>query len=203
MKQIKWISRLCFVTLGGLLLMSCGDSGGGHNRSDSADSAQNLNLTKFDTSQSQMNTANMLMSLYSGSLFDAKASRQMARESADNQIKKTALHLAVAHEQLNEQMTQLAAAQQISLPAALTREQQARLNALRQTETAKSAENYIRQMVNDHKDALILLDQAKQSNNQHIATWADKTVSGIQALLDQATTTQSYLDSIPRGRALR
>lgn len=183
-----------------LFLASCGQPTAHHN-GDSVDSAQDLNSTKFDTSSSQMNTSELLLSLYSSGLYDATASRRVADKALDGQIRNAAAKLAGDQEKLNKEVVDLAARKQVSLPGGLSVSQQQKLNAMLSAGGSDIGGQYVRQMIYDHKDALVQLNQGIQSNDTDIVNWSTRATPKMQDLIDQATTMQTYLDSLPRGRS--
>lgn len=187
------------VMLSGITLVSCGNRGTNHS-SDSVDSAQNLNRTKFDTSSSSMNTAQLLVSLYSSGIYDLKASQEVQQKATDAHIRKAAAAIGQAQSKLNQEVSRLADEKQVSLPAAMSADQQQKLNSMLSGQAADIGAQYIRQMVYDHKDVLVILNQGIQSNDKDIVNWVTHTVPTVQSMLDRATSAQSYLDSLPRGR---
>jgi putative membrane protein len=205
MKRLK-LNDLPLVTFFILLLgVSCNagynnDSGDSNNTDDSVemngiDSAQNLNTTKF-SSQTKQQNAQYLMKVYRSGLYEISASKIMIQHSSNKEVKNLADFLVNAHQQLNQKIEDLAAKKNISLPGSLTAEQQQLLAILKKGQDEDFNENYLRQMVNDHKEAVTILNQAQQSNEPAIIKWADSTLPKIEDHLDRITTVQNHVDSL-------
>lgn len=183
-----------------LLCVSCGQTGTGHSE-DSADSAANLNRTKFNTSTPSLKTADFLVSLYAKGLFDQEASEAIQKKKTSRPVGTFATAMDKAQSTLNTQAVALAAKKQVSLPASLSAEQQQLLQGMLQTGGIDMERRYVRQLTNDQKEVLVLLQQGAQSNDTDVIHWSASAATRVQAMLDQGGKVQAYLDSLPLGRS--
>lgn len=206
MKKLK-LNDLTFAVAFLLLLgVSCNagytnKSGDNNNTDDSVemngiDSAQNLNATKFGRQSTKQQNAQYLMKVYRSGLYEIRASKITMQHSSNKEVKNLAGFLMNAHQQLNQKIEDLANRKNISLPGSLTTAQQQLLAILKKEQDDDFNENYLRQMINDHKEAFTILNQAQQSNEPAIIKWADSTLPKIEDHLDRITTVQNHIDSL-------
>jgi len=183
-----------------LLASSCGNAGTYH-ASESADSAGNLNRTKFDTSATSMNTANLLVSLYALGLYDQQASLAVGKHKAPAPVATLATDLGNAQTALNTGIAGLAEKKRVSLPQTLSSDQQQRLQGMIQAGGVKMGRSYVRQITNDQKQMLVTLQEAAKSNDTDVIHWAQDATSRIQEMAEKTGTVQRYLDSVPLARS--
>lgn len=164
----------------------------------SMDSAANLNATKFGRGSTKGQNAQYLMKVYASGVYNIRASQLMLQHSKNEAVKKLADSLITINTRLNKRTADLAAKKQISLPDGLAQEQQQLLTVLKKDAGRDKDfnENYLRQMVNDHKNVITVLNQAQQSNDPDIIRWSDSILPEIQDHLEEITTVQSDIDSL-------
>lgn len=186
---------------GGLSLLgvSCGGTGRGHSEG-SADSAGNLNRTKFNDSASALSTADYLVSLYARGLYEQQASEAIQKKKDHGPVGRFATAAGSAQSALNKQTAELAAKKNISLPGSLSQDQQQLLQAMLQAGGTDMQRRYLRQWTNDQKAVLVLLQRGAQSNDTDVINWSAQAATRVENLLDKAVSVQAYLDSLPLGR---
>ena len=162
---------------------------------NSYDSANNLNETKFSSSQAQQDNAQYLMKGYSSGLYEIKAADEARRRSSVKEVRKLAGLIRETYMGLNRRIESLAIKKQISLPSDLDPEQQDLMNVLRSERGTDFDEDYLRQITNDHKSSLILFDQARKDGDTDVIRWADQTLPAVQKCLDMINACQRKLDS--------
>jgi predicted outer membrane protein len=182
-----------------LLASSCGNSGPNH-ASDSVDSAGNLNRTKFDTSATSMNTADLLVSLYATGLYDQQASVAVGKHKAPRPVAALATQIGNAQASMNTGIAGLAEKKHVSLPQTLSEDQYKQLQGMIQPGGIEMGRSYVRQITNDQKQMLVTLQQAAQSNDTDVIHWAEDATARIQEMADKTGKVQRYLDSVPLGR---
>lgn len=198
MKPLRCIVATLLVA--GLFFCSCGNRGT-KGAEDSMDSAANLNRTKFNDSPAGMGTAELLVALYASGHYDAVVSGRISRQATDVHIKKFATVLGKQQDKLNSDIAEMASRKEVNLPEGLSTEQQQRLEAMMKDDAPDRGADYIRQLINNQKDALVILQQGARSTDTEIVGWAGRTISQVQSILDVATTARAYLDSLPAARS--
>lgn len=202
MKSLKLVfcGLLLFTGISYLSCNSSGNRNSGYSDSgnNSMDSANNLNETKFGRQTTKQQNAQYLMKIYASGLYEIRASKEALKRSDNIDVKDLAKDLIDGYTKLNDKIEKLADQKQISIPGSLTGEQNQQLDRLMQEKATPFDEDYLRQMVNDHKDAINLLNEARQSNDKRIISWANETLPEIQQHLEKVTTCQNAIDSLQK-----
>lgn len=193
-------SMLIFL-MGGMSIMcaSCGNTRT-DNSGSSVDSAGNLNRTKFNDSPSALTTADFLVSLYAKGLYEQQASEAIGKKKTQGPVGKFATAAAKTQSSLNKETVDLAAKKDVSLPASLSAEQTQLLQGMVEAGGTDMQRQYLRQLTNDQKAVLVLLQRGAQSNDTDVIHWSASAATRVQAMLDKAGIVQAYLDSLPLGR---
>lgn len=183
-------------------LLSCNSTGNKNDNTNnrdiggnSMDSAQNLNVTKFNDQPTIQKNGQYLMKMYASGLYEITASKEALKHSQNKEVNQLAQDLIKGYTQLNEKTKDLANQKQFSIPESITPEQKKNLKFLLNEKAKPFNEDYLRQMVNNHKESIDLLNEAQKSNNEDIIDWAKTTLPKVQKFLDQVTTVQSDLNA--------
>ncbi len=107
---------------------------------------------------------------------------RIAQERATNpKVKEMARKIVSDHEKMNSDLMALAAAQQVSLPDDLAKQDDKLMSRWQKKEMgADFDKEYVKQMVRDHEDAIELFGTAAKSEDPQIAALAGKALPKLQ-----------------------
>ena len=105
------------------------------------------------------------------------------------QVKQFAQMMVDDHTGANAELASLAAAKGVTLPV-----QDTKLTEKWSKKTDELDEDYMEEMVSDHKDAVKLFEDAAKSKDPQISAFAAKTLPKLQAHFTQAKTLKELVD---------
>jgi putative membrane protein len=201
MKFLSLMKVVFFLLLTGIVMSSC-QSTGDKAVNASMDSAQNLNETKFPASPSKQQHAQYLMTAFASGLYEIRSAKAALKQTTNPDVKRLAGVMIKTNTTINDTISNLAAQKQISLPGDLTQDQKTQLKTLLAQKGAAFDEAYLRLIVDDHKNTIVLLNQAETSSDANIINWAKRTLPAIQEHLDRITTCKKKVDSIQQRQGI-
>lgn len=105
------------------------------------------------------------------------------------QVKEFAQMMVTAHTSANAELMALASAKGVTLPVKETKFQEKWSK-----KTDELDEDYVEEMVSDHKDAVELFEDAAKSKDADIAAFAQKTLPKLQQHLTMAKDLEKLVD---------
>ena len=169
------------------------------NKSNSVDSAQNINDSTLPDSNSMSNDTSAMNSTMSSapvSQEDADWSAKIANanmteielskvaqdKATSDRLKNFASMMVTDHTKAGDQLKQLAATKNITLPANLDSKSQKKLDDLNKKAAGKDFDKaYTNDMLNDHKDAVDAFEKgSKDLKDADLKNFATQTLSTIQ-----------------------
>jgi len=162
------MSILCFV--------ACGDDA----NKDSKEVAKEENKEKFDSTNIEGDTK-FAVTLADGSMMEVEASKLALKNGSAANVKEFAQTMVTDHTGANEELKALATKKNISLPMALSEAKQKKFNDLAALKGADFDKAYINCMVDEHKDAVDLLQkESEKGNDNDLRTFASSKLPTIQ-----------------------
>lgn len=162
--------------------------------SESKDRAEEANAEKFDNKGEK--DADRVVDIYSANMYEIKASEDAGLKATTAEVKKVAAMMVEAHMKMKKDMVDLAAKKVITLPEALTDEQQRKMEKLGEKEGFNYDEEYVEQMKNAHDEAIKKLEKlADNAEDPEVKTWAANGIPEIRAHMDMLKSLDESLDS--------
>jgi len=120
---------------------------------------------------------------------EVAVSQSVVDRLTNPQVKQFAQMMVDDHTGANAELASLAAAKGVTLPV-----QDTKLADKWSKKTDELDEDYMEEMVSDHKDAVKLFEDAAKSKDAEIAAFASKTLPKLQAHFTQAKTLKELVD---------
>jgi putative membrane protein len=164
---MKKTTFICLALLIGLGLASC-------NNKDNADNkaAEDSNEAKFEDTNIEKD-AEFATTAAAGGIMEVELGKIAVKNGGDDRVRKFADDMIKDHSAANEELKNLAASKNISLPTTTTGEQQKDLEKMREKEGEGFDYDYIDYMVKDHKKDIELFEkEAEKGNDPDLRSWA-------------------------------
>ena len=131
-----------------------------------------------------------------GDMFEIEAAKIAAARSANPDVKAFAAMMTEAHTKSSAALKTAAALGGVTLPAAVSPEQQAKLDKLNKEEAKAFDEEYVEGQIDAHQTMLNLMSRyANDGAFGPLKTLAVDTMGGVQAHLDSAKSLKSKLET--------
>ena len=136
-----------------------------------------------------------LVEAASGGMYEVEMAKLAQQRAKTQQVKDFANRLVEDHTKANEKLKQLAASKGITVPAAMGDEEQRKFNNFRDKETEDFDEEYIEQMVKDHKDDVKdFEDAANDLDDPDVKSFASTTLPTLKEHLSMAEQLEEQVD---------
>ncbi|NCI46758.1 DUF4142 domain-containing protein [Sediminibacterium soli] len=186
MKRVQMLG--CSLVL--LLGLACNSTS-----SDEVKEAKQDNARKLDSQQRtdgngvnpipEKGDMNFLVNVYSMSLFDQRLSRMVAEKKGHIRLQRFASMLTKDHQALDKQVTGLAAAKQVTLPADISNRQQREIDRLQRTAGDAFNRSCVDVLYDVHRRMIRDFEnQAKNAGDAVIKTFAAGALPGLYSHLD-------------------
>jgi putative membrane protein len=185
MKKIN----LLFVTLAAAGLLQACHSGKAASGSDSTtvktDSTA-VSATKTDSSATVMADTTFAAKAAVGGMAEVALGKMAAAKSSDSKIKEFGQMMVMDHGKANAELMSIAKAKNITLPATLDAEHQAKSDSLSKLSGKDFDVAYVNAMIEGHKKTLALMQsEAANGKDADLKAFAAKTAPVVQTHLDK------------------
>ena len=125
-----------------------------------------------------------------GGLAEVQMGNLALQKASNADVKAFAQRMVTDHSKANEELSQLAIAKGLALPAELDADHKAALDHLSMLGGAEFDKAYMAHMVEDHEKDVAEFDKASTSaSDSDVKGWAGKTLPTLKEHLEQAKTT--------------
>lgn len=186
----KTMLQLTFL-IGILLLASCDYN---QNSEDSKDVAEEQNDEKFDNNK-QEKDAQFLVDAAEIHLEQIHLAQLAQQNGNSTHAKELGKKIEDAHTKLLNDLTALANSKSVTIPTSATNDAQDAYEKLNKKSGEDFDKAYADMMVDEHKDALELFEDASEDcNDTEIRNWASTTLSDLHTSLDHSVECQKKCD---------
>ncbi|MGV3560054.1 DUF4142 domain-containing protein [Larkinella arboricola] len=183
---MKKLSLILFFLVSVWTAQSCNST----ENKDSAEQAEEANEAKDmpeDDSEFAIKAA-------SGGLMEVELGKLAEQKAQSKQVKDFGAMMVADHSKANEELKTLAASKNISIPATLSEDHQKHVDDLSKLSGAEFDKEYVRLMVDDHKEDIDLFKEASfDAKDPDIKAFAGKTLPTLQKHYDAVKAIQSSL----------
>ena len=162
-------------------------------KSDTVDSAKDVNDSMMSNDTSNMNPAapvteddaNWAVEVANAGMTEVELSKAAQDKATSQRLKDFANMMVTDHGKANDDLKQLAATKNITLPASLSDKSQKKLDDLNKKTGKDFDKAYTDDMLSDHKDAVDKFQKASNNlKDADLKSFAEKTLPTIQMHLD-------------------
>ena len=170
------------------------DSASANMRSDHANADTGMANNSGTTATADPGTADFLMKAADGGLAEVAAGQAAQSKATNESVKMFAGMMVNDHTGANQQVKDLAARLQVSLPAEPSEQHKKKIDEASKKEGKAFDKAYMTMMVDDHKKTISLFkDGAEKAGNQEVKTFINNTIPKLQMHLDSAQAIQKRL----------
>ena len=175
MKHIKTLSlSLCLIS--SLLLYNCNPKDSG----DSKDLAEEQNEEKFDDKKTE-NDAEFVVDAADGGMLEVQLAELAMKSSTSPEVKNYAKMIMTDHSKANSELKSIAAKKNITLPIAMSDDNQKKYDDLKDKAGDEFDKAYCKLMVDDHqKDIKEFKKQADDGTDPELKSWASEKVATLE-----------------------
>jgi len=182
MKKIKTLSLIFVAAL--FAFSSCGTK----SADDSKEVAEEQNDEKFDDSKMEDDTE-FAVEVADGGMLEVQLGQLALTKASSAQVKEFAQTMIDDHSKANEELKTLAQQKNISIPGALSEENQKKYDDIAEESGADFDKAYCEFMVKDHKeDVKKFKDAADDAKDAEVKSWAAGKVPVLEHHLSMAET---------------
>ncbi len=163
---------------------------------ESKDSADNLNRTKFNGNPLKEQTAQYLADIYLNSLYSLTLSQEALNHRLHDTTEHIARLLVEKHKSLNKELQQIANSLSISIPGNISNTQQKEVQALQQQKGLDFESAYLNKMIHAHKETYTTLLKTEESSNEQLREWSKKSIPVLEALNSTLMDGRKYIDTL-------
>jgi putative membrane protein len=190
MKNTVTLSALCAAFL--FTLVSCGTQS---NQDDSKEVAEEQNEQKFEESDLEDDT-DFAVKAADGGMLEVQLAELALTKASSPKVKEFAQMMITDHTKANDELKNLAQSKNISLPTALSEENQKDYNDLAEKSGPDFDKAYCDFMVKDHKDDLEEFKKAADdSKDPDLKSWAAGKVTVLEHHLSMAEDMDKAIES--------
>ncbi len=180
------LSAIAFVTM----VTACDPT---PNREDTSETAEDQN--EETVSENLEDESEFLVEAASGGLYEVEMAKLAQQKATSQEVKDLATHILEDHTAANDKLNQLAASKGISVPSAMADEEQRKFNQFNEMEAGEFDEDYIEQMVKDHKDDISDFEEAAQNlDDADVKSFASSTLPALKEHLSMAEQLEEKVD---------
>jgi putative membrane protein len=195
---MKKVNLLWVAIVAAGMLGAC--SGSGNKTSSNADSS----ATSSDSSKMSGAPTDSTASVMADTAFTSKAAisgmaevalgKKAAAKGTDNQVKDFGKMMVMDHGKANAELISIAKSKNITLPAGLDAEHQAKSDSLSKLSGKDFDNGYVQVMIEGHQKTLALMQsEATNGKDADLKAFADKTAPVVQTHLTKITAIQVNL----------
>ncbi|ASZ15005.1 DUF4142 domain-containing protein [Chitinophaga pendula] len=181
---MKRVSVFALAAITAWTLQSCGGSNTNNNTGDSVDSAKTINETVKPVDEKSSEFA---IKAASGGMMEVALGKLAQEKGMNQRVKDFGAMMDRDHTKANDELKNLAAAKNITLPATAGEDHQKHIDNLSKKNGKDFDKDYIKMMVDDHKEDIDLFEKAaKDAQDPEIKAFAENTLPTLRAHLDSA-----------------
>lgn len=168
---------------------SCGES---TEKTDTTEVSEEANENKFEDKMEKDHE--FLVEAASGGLMEVELGKLAAANAASAEVKQFAAQMVTDHTKANEELKTLAAAKNVTIPAAPGEDHMKHINDLREKKGADFDKAYMSLMVDDHQeDVNKFEEQGNNGNDVEIKAFAAGKVATLKQHHEMAKTLNDKL----------
>ena len=185
---MKKVSLMLLLAVSTLSFQAC--SSKKSESTDSVENAENANEAKEDAGTApDENTTEFAVKAANGGMMEVELGRLAQEKAASKDVKDFGAMMVKDHSMANDELKNIAATQNIALPATLGEDEQKHVNELAKLSGKEFDKKYVSMMVDDHKDDIDEFKKAAENDktNPAVKDFATKTLPTLQKHLDAIT----------------
>jgi putative membrane protein len=192
MKKINLLMTAALIA--GLLQACSGSKSSSGSDSSSVKTDSSTTVVKTDSSATMMADTTFASKAAVGGMAEVALGKMAASKGTDKQVKDFGNMMVMDHGKANAELMSIAKAKNITLPAGLDAEHQAKSDSLSKLSGADFDRAYVAAMVEGHKKTLALMQsEASNGKDAELKAFAAKTAPVVQMHLDHITKIQGNL----------
>jgi putative membrane protein len=170
----SWILLMFFA----IVLFACNS-----NRTDTEKTTEQKNENKGVNDD----VSKFVTEVASASMAEVQLGQMAANKAENNEVKTFGQEMVTDHSKANDELKSLASSKNISIPPALTDDDQKKVNKLQDKAGKDFDEDYMDMMVDDHEKVVDKFKDASTNlSDADVKAWASKTLPTLQHHLDMA-----------------
>ena len=177
--KASWVAALVVV------IQSCGDG------RPANDGVKDPAHDQLNNSQDLLNESNLgdddhrfMNEAALGGIYELNLSRYVAEHASAKQVKETAAQIAADHQQINDELKQLAETKNVLLPSKLSNEKQQQLDAMMKMQGSSLDNAYLAEMKKLHqKDIETFKQAATSARNVNVQKFAEAKLPVLEGHL--------------------
>lgn len=192
MKKINLLMTAAVLT--GLLQACSGTKSSSGSDSSSVKTDSSTTVVKTDSSATMMADTTFASKAAVGGMAEVALGKMAAAKGTDKQVKDFGGMMVMDHGKANAELMSIAKTKNITLPAGLDAEHQAKSDSLSKLSGADFDKAYVAAMVEGHKKTLALMQsEASNGKDAELKAFAAKTAPVVQMHLDHIIKIQGNL----------
>jgi putative membrane protein len=192
MKKIHLLMTAAVIA--GLLQACSGSKSSSGSDSSSVKTDSSTTVVKTDSSATMMADTTFASKAAVGGMAEVALGKMAAFKGTDKQVKDFGNMMVMDHGKANAELMSIAKAKNITLPAGLDTEHQAKSDSLSKLSGADFDKAYVAAMIEGHKKTLALMQsEASNGKDAELKAFASKTAPVVQMHLDHITKIQGNL----------
>jgi len=178
------------------LLLACNNEGKDSvEKADSANEARKDNADSSGAYQVDAESADFLVKAANSGMAEVKLGELASQKGTDKKVREMGEMIVRDHAAANDQVKQLAAGRNVSLPETIGGSMQHQVEELAGKKGKDFDRAYISQMIKDHQDAISLFKRATEKvNDPDVRTFANNTLPKLQEHLDSCKVVQKIIN---------
>jgi putative membrane protein len=182
---MKKLSLMMMMALAALSFQACTGSKDSPETADSVNAERDSSNAVEAGMASDESDAKFAVDAANGGMAEVALSKLAQGKAATAKVKEFANMMVADHSKANDELMALASTKNITLPSAVGTDNQAKMDELAKKSGSEFEKGYIEIMVDDHKKAVDLFDDAsKNAKDADIRAFAAKTLPTLKAHLD-------------------
>ncbi|GAB3328648.1 DUF4142 domain-containing protein [Larkinella ripae] len=183
---MKKISLFLLLVVGAWTFQSCNSS----SNKDSAEQAEEAN----DQKDKPEDDSEFAVKAASGGMMEVELGQLAAQKGQNQKVKDFGTMMVTDHSKANEELKALAASKNITIPATLSEDHQKHVDDLTKLSGAEFDKEYIKLMVDDHKEDIDLFKDASfNAKDADVKAFAGKTLPTLQKHYDAVKAIQDAM----------
>ncbi|GAB4040593.1 DUF4142 domain-containing protein [Spirosoma gilvum] len=185
---MKKVSLILLLAVSTLSFQACSSKKA--ENTDSVENAENANEAKEDAGSGQDEaTTDFAVKAANGGMMEVELGRLAQEKAASKDVKDFGAMMVKDHSMANDELKNIAATQNITLPTTLGEDEQKHVNDLAKLSGKEFDKKYVSMMVDDHKEDIDEFKKAAEDDktNAAVKDFATKTLPTLQKHLDAIT----------------
>ncbi len=172
-------------------LFSCGNQA---KQEDATEVAQEQNEQNLENKQLEQ-ASDFVVKAADAGMAEVQLGKLAAERATKPEVKQFAETMVQEHTKANDELKTLAQQQNITVPNALSQENQDKMNTLQDKQGEEFDKEYMDMMVKDHEKVVDMFEkQAENGDVPEISEWASNKVPALRHHLEMARSTESTID---------